>query len=312
MSTSPLHHRIRLSQLRLLVALSDTGSLQRAAEAIHVTQPAATKALQQLEQGSGEVLVQRSGMGSVLTPQGEILCRRARLVLAELQDAEEELGLWHSGAAGHITIGTLPVSTPHLVPLALSQLLQAAPRITTTVLEGNSDAMFRDLKAGGIDLLVGRFYAGQDKELRTEALYESVFRLGVRTGHPLTTLSHPGWSDVLAYPWILPPTGVRTRPALEDMFRRALVGTPKTPVESTSYLVMRSLMFNSDIVCPMPVEVFQDDVKLGLTQLLPFALDLTLPPISVVWLGKRLPTPAARAFIEQLRLVSRRIATTTV
>jgi DNA-binding transcriptional LysR family regulator len=295
--------------LRLLVALSETGSLQRAADAIHVTQPAATKALQQLEHGVGEVLVQRSGLGSVLTPQGEILCRRARLMLAELQDAEEELGLWHSGAAGHVTIGTLPVSTPHLVPMALAQLLRAAPRITTTVLEGNSDAMFRDLKAGGMDVLVGRFYAGQDAELRTEALYDSVFKLGVRAGHPLTSLPHPEWSDVLGYPWVLPPGGVRTRPALDDMFRRARVSPPKVPVETTSYLVMRALMFNSDVICPMPVEVFQDDVRLGLAQLLDFSLNLTLPPIGVVWLARRLPTPATRAFIEQLRGVSKGITT---
>lgn len=308
MGTSPLHHRVRLSQLRLLVALSDTGTLQRAADAIHVTQPAATKALQQLEQIVGETLVQRSGTGSVLTPQGEILCRRARLVLAELEGAEEELGQWHSGAAGHITIGALPVATPHLVPLALSQLLLAAPRISTTVVEGSSDAMFRELKSGGIDLLVGRFYAEQDKELHTEPLYESVFRLGVRPGHPLAGLEAPGWAEVLAYPWVLPPTGVRTRQALEEMFRRALVGLPKVPVETTSYLVMRTLMFSTDVVCPMPVEAFQDDVRLGLAQLLPFALDLQLPPISAVWLARRLPTPAARACIEQLRAVSQRIA----
>jgi DNA-binding transcriptional LysR family regulator len=307
MSTSPVHQRIRLTQLRLLVALSETGSLQRAAEAIHVTQPAATKALQQLEHGVGEVLVQRSGTGSILTPQGEILCRRARLVLSELQEAELELSLWHSGASGHVTIGTLPVSTPHLVPLALAHLFQAAPRITTTVIEGNSDMLFRDVKAGAIDLLVGRFYAGQDPELRSEPLYDSVFRLGVRAGHPLAQHAQPQWSDVLAFPWILPPVGVRTRPALEDMFRRAQVSLPKVPVATTSYLVMRTLMFNSDVICPMPIEVFQDDARLGLTQLLPFRLDLSLPPIGVVWLARRLPTPAARSFIDQLRLVSKRI-----
>lgn len=307
MATSPLHHRVRLSQLRLLVALADAGTLQRAADAIHVTQPAATKALQQLEQLVGETLVQRSGTGSVLTPQGEILCRRARLVLAELDDAQEELSLWHSGAAGHVTIGALPVATPHLVPLALTQLLLAAPRISTTVVEGNSDAMFRELKSGTIDLLVGRFYAEQDKELHTEPLYESVFRLGVRKEHPLTALAAPAWDDVLAHPWILPPPAVRTRQALDDMFRRALVAMPRVPVETTSYLVMRTLMFNTDAVCPMPVEAFQDDVRLGLAQLLPFALDLQLPPISAVWLARRLPTPAARACIAQLRAVSQRI-----
>lgn len=75
------------------------------------------------------------------------------------------------GAAGHVTIGSLPVATPQPVPLSLSGLLLAAPRITTTVLEDHANVMFRKLQ----------------------------------TLH---------WADVLAYPRILPPAGVRTRAVL--------------------------------------------------------------------------------------------------
>lgn len=306
MSTAPLQNRIRLAQLRLLVAIAETGSLQRAAQVLHITQPAATKSLRLMEEAAGDVLVQRGGSGSLLTPVGEILCKRARLVMSELRDAEEEMSLWHTGGAGHVTIGALPVATPSLVPEALTLLREVAPRITTTVIEGSSDAMYRDLRTGAVDLVVGRFYSGQDPDFSTTTLYESTFRLGVRAAHPLAARRKLSWEEVLVYPWILPPAEVRTRPALDDMFRRARVGAPEVPVETTSYLVMRSVMFHSDAICPMPVEVFQDDVKLGLARLLAFRLDLKLPPIGVVWLAKRAPSPAARSFVEQLQVVSRR------
>lgn len=308
MTTASLERRIRLTQLRLLVAIADTGSLQRASEVLHVTQPAATKTLRQLEEVAGEALVQRGSSGSSLTPLGEILCKRARLVLAELRNAEEELGSWHAGAAGHVTVGSLPVATPMLVPQALRQLHAAAPLVSTTIIEGSSDAMFRELKGGALDLLVGRFYPGQDSELSTETLYDSAFRLGVRAEHPLAEQESLDWEQVLACPWILPPANVRTRIALDDMFRRARVRPPEVRVETTSYLVIRSLMFHSDVLCPMPVEVFKEDVGLGLARLLRFDLDLKLPPIGIVWLAKREPSPAAQAFMEQLRLVARRAA----
>lgn len=306
MSTAPLHHRIRLTQLRLLVAIAETGSLQRASEALHVTQPAATKMLRQLERTVGDALVQRGSSGSSVTPLGEMLCKRARLVLAELRNAEGDLGLWHAGAAGHVTVGSLPVATSMLVPEALRQLQAAAPLVSATVIEGSSDAMFRDLKAGALDLLVGRFYSGQDAELSTEMLYDSVFRLGVRARHPLVERDKLGWEDVLSYPWILPPPSVRTRLALDDMFRRSRARAPDVRVETSSYQVMRSLMFGTDVICPMPVEVFNEDVRLGLARLLPFDLDLKLPPIGIVWMAKRVPSPAARTLIEQLLLVSQR------
>jgi DNA-binding transcriptional LysR family regulator len=309
MTIAPLHRRIRLTHLQMLVSIADTGSLLRASEALHVTQPAATKTLRQLEEVVGHALVLRASSGSYLTPLGEILCKRARLVLAELRNAEDELGLWHLGAAGHVRIGSLPVATPMLVPEALRHLQAAAPLVSATVIEGSSDAMFRELKGGGIDLLVGRFYPGQDGDLATETLYESTFRLGVRAQHPLAGRDSLEWDDVLAYPWIVPPSSVRTRSALDDMFRRERVRTPEIRVETSSYLVIRKLMFGTDVICPMPVEVFDEDIHFGLARLLHFQLDLKLPPIGAVWLANREQLPAAKAFVEQLRLVSKRIET---
>lgn len=210
MNKSPLHHRVRLNQLRLLVSISETGSLLGAAEMQHTSQPAATKALRQLEQAVGNVLVSRGSSGSVLTETGEILCKRARMILAELRDAEKELGLWHSGGAGMVTIGALLVAAPALLPQALAELAVKAPHITTRVFEGNSESMFRDLKAGQLVLLVGRFWHGQDPELHTEPLYESRVHLIVRPTHPLVKRRRLQLHNLKEFHWIMPPPGTHT------------------------------------------------------------------------------------------------------
>ncbi len=298
-----LQRRIRLTQLRLLVAISEHGSLARAALNLHVTQPAATKTLRQLEEAVGEQLVSRSSGGSLLTPTGEILCKRARLILAELMDAEQELGLWHSGGAGHVVIGALPVAAPMLIPQALKALAVLAPRVTVEVIEGPYDSMFRELVAGKIDMLVGRAWPGEETGVMTDVMYDSTFRLNVRAGHPLSQRKRLTLKDTTAYPWILPPPSAHTRGAIEDMLRHAGLALPTHPVETTSYLVIRSMLMDSDMIAALPTEVMDAEQKQGLIVSLPLRLDLRLPPIGIVRLSKRTPSPTVLAVIEQIKKV---------
>ncbi|MGD9943353.1 MAG: LysR family transcriptional regulator [Burkholderiaceae bacterium] len=306
MSSTPLHHRIRLTQLRLLVGIWETASLLGAARKLHISQPAATKALRQMEQEVGEPLVRRSSAGSVLTEAGELLCRRARLILAELQDAEDELRLWHEGRAGHVTIGALPVATPRLVPDALRELAVKAPRLTVRVVEGSSDNMFSELKAGRLDVLVGRFWPGEDPDLLTEVLYESSFRLGVRADHPLARRRGLTLRSLMKLPWILPPTGTHTRAVIEGMFRLEGHGMPPCAVETTSFLVLRRLLLHTDMICPVPVEVLHDDVQQGYARFLPLLPRMSLPPVGLVCHARRPRSSATQLVIEQLKQEGRR------
>ena len=298
-----LQRRIRLTQLRLLVAISENGSLARAAQYLHITQPAATKALRQLEEAVDETLVSRGSGGSLLTPTGEMLCKRARLILAELMDAEQELGLWHSGGAGHVVIGALPVATPILIPQALKTLAVLAPRVTVEVIEGPYDSMFRELVAGKIDMLVGRVWPGEETGVMTDVLYDSTFRLKVRAGHPLIKRKRLTLADTIAYPWILPRPSAHTRAAIEDMLRHAGLPLPAHPVETTSYLVIRSMLMDSEMIAALPTEVLDAEQEQGQIASLPVDLELRLPPIGIVRLSKRTPSPAALAVIEEIKKV---------
>jgi molybdate transport repressor ModE-like protein len=303
-----LQRRIRLTQLRLLVAIAENGSLARAAQDMHVTQPAATKILHQLEDAVGEKLVSRSSGGSLLTPTGQILLRRARLILTELMDAELELGLWHSGGAGHVVIGALPVATPMLIPEALKALSVVAPRVTVEVLEGAADTLFRELLAGKIDILVGRVWPGEERGVMTDVLYDSVFKLKVRADHPLAQRKRLKLKDTMAYSWLLPPSSAHTRGAIEDMFRHENLDLPDHTVETTSYLVLRSLILDANVIAPVPTEMLDEEQEQGLIVSLPVRLNLRLPPIGVVRNSKRGLTPAALAVIDQIKKVGLRAA----
>lgn len=300
MSTPPLHQRIRLLHLRLLVGIADTGSLLAAAQQLHISQPAASKALQQLESSLGEALVLRSSSGSRLTAIGELLCRRARLILSELGDVDDEIARFQSGRIGEVKVGVMPVASAGLLPGALKSLMQEHPDIELHVVEASSDVLFPLLKEGAIDILVGRFWPGNDPELTHVVLYESRFALSARPGHPLFGHASLDLETLQAWPWILPPQGAHSRLALEDMFRHAGLELPRHPLQTTSYAVMRAVLTDTDSLCPMPVEALQQDLTLGLIAQLPFTLDLPLPPVSMVRVRNRSDSRACEVFMQHL------------
>jgi molybdenum-dependent DNA-binding transcriptional regulator ModE len=109
--------RIKTQHLLLVASLAEYRSVQRAAQALNMTQPAASKLLHQLETILGVPLFIRHPRGVVPTEFGEILVRHARVALAELRHAHDSLEALRTGLAGHIKIGTEATSATGLVPL---------------------------------------------------------------------------------------------------------------------------------------------------------------------------------------------------
>src|SRR3990170_3396374 len=102
-----LYRRLKLRQLLLLRALRDSGNLRRSAAALNLTQPAATRMLQDLENTLGLKLFERSQRGMAPTPYGEAMIRHAGAVLADLDSAREELSALADGSHGRVAVGTL-------------------------------------------------------------------------------------------------------------------------------------------------------------------------------------------------------------
>jgi DNA-binding transcriptional LysR family regulator len=301
MTSFSLVNRVRLSQLRLLVAIADTGTLLAAAQTLHMTQPAATKALKQMEAEIGETLVVRTSIGSALSPVGGLLCHRARLMLAELRDAEQDIASFHEGHVGQVVVGSLPVATTSFLPNALARLNQDYPGIAIRVHEGSSETLFPRLMQGDLDVLIGRFWLGEQADLINEPLFDSKFAVAVGSAHPLTQFDRPELKDVMRYPWILPPPGDYFRVAIDDFFRYRRIRPPAHGIETTSYGVVRGLLRSTNMVVVLPDVTLRDDVREGFISLLPIDLELRLPPVGIVRVAQRPMTPAVQTWLRYVR-----------
>src|SRR4051794_34268423 len=103
---------MELRQLRYFAAVASCRNFTRAAELLHVAQPAVSAQIRQLEQELGVTLLARTTRRVALTQAGELFLARTRRVLAELDAARGDLAELTATLRGHVTLGTTPVLGP--------------------------------------------------------------------------------------------------------------------------------------------------------------------------------------------------------
>lgn len=141
-----------LRQLRYLVALAEEGSFTRAAESVHIAQPAVSQQIRRLEEEIGMALVERTTRRVTLTDAGELLVVRARRILGELEAAKTELQALSGMFAGHVTIGAMHTMGPVDLSLALALFSDRHPNVHFTVREQSSEEMAEMLRVDELDL----------------------------------------------------------------------------------------------------------------------------------------------------------------
>lgn len=143
----------------MLVAVARTGSVSRAAEALHFGQPTVSHHLRRLEAETGAVLLQRVGRGVRLTAEGERLAARGEEILTLLDRAETELRAASSLEHGVVRLATFPSAVPTLVPRILELLGEAHPGIHLELVEAEPPEATALLVSGRVDLALAFTYA---------------------------------------------------------------------------------------------------------------------------------------------------------
>ncbi|MFE6734561.1 LysR substrate-binding domain-containing protein [Microbacterium sp. NPDC057650] len=301
-----LDGRVKIRHLVLVTAVADAGTLVRAAEALHITQPVVTRGLRELEEVLGVPLFERMPRGVVPTEYGTAFIERARSVLAELRAAGEEVRLLQSGQLGTVTVGTHLAGSNLLLPRAIAGLKREHPRLTVVVREGTPDHLQQLLLSGDLDLTVGRLSPTVPGRLEQERLHHEPIRLVARAGHPVVgTVKAESLAELLAYPWIFPVAQTALRAELEAVFFHEGLPLPPDRVECTSMLTLRNLLVNTDVIAALPMFIATDDRELSL---LPTPLSSIRRAVGVTMPKDRAPSSAAAALLAHLREEGARIA----
>lgn len=287
--------------LQLLVSLDDVRHLGRVATAMHVSQPAVSLALAELEKGLGLKLFERTPRGVVPNSYGECLIRHARIVLGALAEARDELHALQTGAAGKVSVGALPAVTPGLVPQALLRLKRASPNTRVVVQEGPMETLLPELRRGTLDMVVGRLVQRDlARDLFEETLDAGAVVLVVSRNHPLVKKKRVRWADLAGYPWILPPVGSLQREPLERALEQNGCSIPPNYVESLSVHVVTGYLQSSDAIGSLSRVAAHHYISTGVLAALQLALPAPVRPIGVMWSRHRPASPAVNAFKECL------------
>jgi len=302
-----LQINLKARHMRLLVTIDTYRNLTQVAEVTHVTLPAVSKSLAELERGLGLTLFARTAQGLVPTQYGDCLIRHARAMLTILHQARDELKALSSGTEGKVHIGMLPASASVLLPQALSLLKQRSPGTNVVVIEGTTASLLPELWQGRLDLVVGRLPPPPDTlgSFEEKELLEEPVTLVTGRHHPLARRKSLAWSDLHPYPWILPPPGSILRDPLERAFQAHDVPLTNNYIETLSIHVARAHLQISDFIAVMADTPANDTAQPLHT--LPLSLPRLLRPAGVLWNRNRGLTPSAQLMVSCLEEAARRL-----
>jgi LysR family transcriptional regulator of abg operon len=233
--------RLRFRHLQLLRALGEGRSLRRAAEAVGITQPAATKTLQEIERLFGCQLFDRSQRGLVATSAGEVLLRGARLLLSDLERVRVELQTLGGGGPSLLRLGAPPALAMNLLPGLVRRLACDGSR-QIQIFERSSPELLELLHAGDLDAVVARFLPDEDSALLGpvdagivfERLLDEEMQVAVRPDHRLAGRKVVNLDDLAGERWILQSGPNLTRRASDALYRQAGLPPPVPVIESDS------------------------------------------------------------------------------
>ncbi|MGH3893634.1 MAG: LysR substrate-binding domain-containing protein, partial [Rhodococcus qingshengii] len=267
-----LDGRLKLRHLLLVDALSRQGSVVGAAAALHITQPVATRSLHDIESILGVSLFDRGPRGITPTIFGEAFTTHARAVIAQLTEAGRHVVELADANRGTVIVGTHLAGSNVLLPGAIARLKVHHPLLTVVVREGTPEQLLTDLEAGRIDLIVGRLTSPTDDTATRRNLYAESVELVTRVDHPLAHREDVQLEELRGFPWILPGVETVLRRELEEFFARNGLPLPENRVEATSFLTVRQLLVETDMIAVLPSLIPRDDARLT-------TLSITLDPI---------------------------------
>jgi molybdate transport repressor ModE-like protein len=255
LQTSQLLNRMRMRQVALLLAIGRHGTLRAAAVELGMTQPAATKMLQELEDALGHELFERAGRGLRLTESGHCVMGYFQGVHGSLDALARELDGIEQGGTGKLHIGSIMAASPELLSNALLALKQLHPILAIEITVDTSDRLTESLRRGDLDLVIGRVPEGALDDMDFRPLADEALSVVAHPEHPLADRPKVAFSDLLNYPWILQPRGSPMRDVLEQEFRRHRAAIPRGLIETSSILTTMNLLVRSDMLAVIPAEV---------------------------------------------------------
>jgi DNA-binding transcriptional LysR family regulator len=197
---------LELQQLRQVIALAEHGSFVRASAVLHISQPALSRSIQNLERRFGSELFVRTGSGVVPTDLGRLYIERARDVLRLADELDREAVTHGALGAGRVAVGGGPYPAESFLGPAAVRFVEQFPKVSVHLHARDWDGLLRELRSRELDFFVAETSTLQ-REPDLEIMPMASAHAGhfvARSGHPLAGRGPVGVEEALAYPFVTP------------------------------------------------------------------------------------------------------------
>lgn len=285
---------VTFRQLRIFLEVAQLGSVTRAAAALHLTPPAVSMQIKEIESQVGLQLFDRAGRTLSLSTAGEYFVVHAKRLLGALRDAENAMGRFKRLEHGLLTVGMVSTAK-YFVPRLLAQFRDEHPGIDVRlVVTANREALLTRMDSSDVDLSVmGR--PPRDLAARSEAFAAHPLVFVCPPGHTLLRLGRPPVSALAPYPFIVREQGSGTRNAMESFFAEHRF-EPRITMEMGSNETIKQAVMAGMGVSFLSLHTLGLELRTGLLHLLDVEGTPVMRGWHVVHLNNKVLSPAAEAF----------------
>lgn len=213
---------MQISQLNAFLAVAELGSFSQAAERLHITQPAVSKRIRQLETHVKASLFDRIGKQNILTPNGRAFKPHAERILQELKTFRSGLSHQQEAPSGVLTLATSHHIGLHRLPPVLRQFKMRYPRVDLDLHFMDSEDACAAVVANEIEMAVVTLPEQADDRLNCEAVWVDRLVVVLAPDHELAGQDELGVDSLLEYAAILPSDGTFTRRIINQLFTDSL------------------------------------------------------------------------------------------
>ena len=237
-------------------------SIGKACRELGLSQPALSKTIRRLEDELRVPLFQRTAVGIEPTSYGDMLARRADIIQNEIGRAVSEIEALRSHMGGEARIGVGPALAASLVSQALASFLNARPQMVVHLQEGLYEPLSDAVMSGRHDFAVTtRPSAPIAADLTATLLFKDRFVFAAGAQHSLAKRRSIKPSDLIQFPWVLPPRGGLLWPRIVDVFERIGLRAPEPQVETNSSGCMIALLRAGTFISLVPSHLVDHDVR---------------------------------------------------
>jgi DNA-binding transcriptional LysR family regulator len=295
-------HVFDFRQLSYFLSVIEHRSVGKAAEHLHVTQPALSKSIRRLEETLAIKLFERGPQGMTPTSLGVALADRARFISLEVNNLIQELDDLKGVHRGSVAVGCGPSVAGEMLAVATHRTIDRYPNLHVTVVEGMQEILQPALRSGQVDFVISKGGASDD-DLQAELLFEDEIAVTVRADHPLAKARKLSLAALDDYNWVLSNETDALRQHVIEVFKEADRRPPDPKAISGSAQFIKSLLIESDFLAYLPRILIRPEERVGLLKTLSIPKLTWTRDVYVLRRARSTLAPAARCLLMELRKI---------